>query len=260
MINIRTETEIDALRAACSLTAEAMAIAGEMVNPGVGTDEIADAVQAYIESKGGKAAFLGYNGFPGAMCVSLNDQVVHGIPGERKLRDGDLVKLDLGAYLGGYYGDMARTYPVGEVSAEAMTLVEVTRESFFRGIAAAAPGKHTGDIGFAIQAHAEEHGFSVVRSLVGHGIGRNLHEEPQVPNFGRPGRGYALRKGMVLAVEPMVNMGGYQVDTLDDDWTVVTSDGSLSAHYENTIVIREGYPEILTLMSWEEESWQKTIP
>ena len=258
MINIRSEKEIEGIRAACRLTADAMEVAADMVMPGAGTDDISDAVRSFIESKGGKAAFLGYDGFPGAICLSLNDEVVHGIPGDRTISEGDLVKVDLGAYIGGYYGDMARTFAVGDVSDEVMSLVEVTRESFFRGMSQAVHGKHTGDLGFAIQSYVEEHGFSVVRALVGHGIGRNLHEEPQVPNFGRPGRGYSLRQGMVLAVEPMVNMGAYNVDTLDDDWTVVTSDGSLSAHYENTIVVRDDYPEILTLMSGEEELWQKT--
>ncbi|MFC1512060.1 type I methionyl aminopeptidase [Candidatus Latescibacterota bacterium] len=259
MIYIRSEDEIDAIRAACRLTAQAMERAREWIRPGVMTREMAEDVRVFIESRGGKAAFLGYNGFPGAICVSLNEQVVHGIPGDRVLESGDLVKLDVGAFLGGFYGDMARTFPVDDVSDGARALVEATVESFWRGIARAVPGNHTGDIGYAIQSFIESRGYNVVRALVGHGIGRNPHEEPQVPNFGRPGKGYALKERMVLAVEPMVNRGTYEIDTLDDDWTVVTADGSLSAHYENTIVVRDSYPEILTLMSGE-ESWQKKTP
>ena len=259
MIYIRSEDEIDLIRAACRLTAQAMERARGWIRPGVKTFEIAEDVRVFIESQGGKAAFLGYNGFPGAICVSINEQVVHGIPGNRVLESGDLVKLDVGAFLGGFYGDMARTFPVGAVSEDDLDLVAATVESFWRGIARAVPGNHTGDIGYAIQSFVESRGYGIVRSLVGHGIGRNPHEDPQVPNFGRPGKGYALKERMVIAVEPMVNRGTYEVDTLDDDWTVVTADGSLSAHYENTIVIREGRPEVLTLMSGE-ESWQKTTP
>jgi methionyl aminopeptidase len=252
MIFIRSDKELEGIRAACRLTAEAMEHGSTIIRPGISTREISEDMRRFIESRGGKAAFLGYNGFPGAVCVSLNDEVVHGIPGDRIINEGDMVKLDAGAYLNGFYGDMARTYPVGNVSPEALKLARVTKESFFRGIEQAVPGKHTGDIGNAVQSYVEGHGYGVVRVLVGHGIGRNLHEEPQVPNFGRPGRGYALKERMVLAVEPMVNAGSFEVDTLDDDWTVVTSDGALSAHYENTIVVRDGYPEILTLMSGEE--------
>jgi methionyl aminopeptidase len=182
---------------------------------------------------------------------------VHGIPGNRVVRDGDLVKLDVGAYLGGFYGDMARTFPVGSVSGQALDLVRVTEESFYRGAAQAVPGNYTGDIGNAVQTFAEGRGYHVVRALVGHGIGRSPHEEPQVPNFGKPGRGNKLKERMVIAIEPMINVGTYDVETLEDDWTVVTSDGSLSAHHENTIVVREGAPEILTLMSGE-EPWQRT--
>ncbi len=259
MIYIRSEEEIDKIRAACRLTADAMEQAGTMVKPGVRTIEISEAVRVYIESRGGRAAFLGFNGFPGAICTSLNDEVVHGIPGNRVIKEGDLLKLDIGAFFDGYYGDMARTYPVGQIPEKIRDLVETTGESFFRGIAQAVAGNYTGDIGHAVQEYVEDRGYSVVRMLVGHGIGRNPHEEPQIPNFGRPGRGNKLKERMVLAVEPMVNAGTYDVTTLDDDWTVVTTDGSLSAHYENTIVVREGAPEVLTLMSGE-RLWQRTIP
>ncbi len=255
MIHIRTESEIGKLRLACRLTAEAMEIARDAVQPGVTTLEISEKVRQFIESRGGRAAFLGYNGFPGAICVSLNDEVVHGIPGNRVLRDGDLVKLDIGAYIEGFYGDMARTIPVGAASDEALALIDATRTSFYRGAEKAVAGRRLGDVGWAIQSYLESRGYGVVRALVGHGIGRHLHEEPQVPNFGRPGSGSLLRPGMALAIEPMVNVGAWEVDTLDDDWTTVTTDGKLSAHYENTCVVREGYPEILTLISGEE-----TIP
>ena len=257
MINIRTETEIDMLRAACSLAARATEIARDLIKPGVTTGEVSEKVKVYIEANGGKAAFLGYNGFPGAICISVNDEVVHGIPGGTVLEDGDIVKLDIGTYVKGFYGDMARTYPVGTISAEAGRLMKVTEESLYEGIGAAVSGNRVGDIGRCIQLHVESHGYSVVRALVGHGIGRNLHEEPQVPNFGGRGEGPFLRSGMAICIEPMVNAGTWDVRTLDDDWTVVTADGELSAHYENTCIIRDGYSEILTLMSGEEE-WQKT--
>ena len=255
MIHIRTESEIGKLRTACSLAAEAMEVARETVRPGVTTLEISGKVRKFIESRGARAAFLGYSGFPGAICVSLNDEVVHGIPDERVLREGDLVKIDIGTYIEGFYGDMARTWPVGAVSKEATALIAATRTSFYRGAAKAAAGSRVGDIGWAIQSYLESHGYGVVRALVGHGVGRRLHEEPQVPNFGRPGAGNLLRSGMVLAIEPMVNIGTWEVETLEDDWTTVTADGKLSAHHENTCVVREGSPEILTLMSGEE-----TIP
>lgn len=259
MIHIRSEQEIDKIRDACQLTAKAMEAVRDMIRPGVSTQQIADKAQTVIESGGGKAAFLGYNGFPGSICASVNDEVVHGIPSDRTLEDGDLLKLDMGAYLNGFYGDMARSFPVGDITDDARSLMDETKVSFYAGMREAVPGRHTGDVGHAIQAHVESKGYSVVRVLVGHGIGRNLHEEPQVPNFGKPGRGYSLKERMVLCVEPMVNMGPYQVETLDDDWTVVTADGSLSAHYENTLVIRDGRPELLTLMSGEEQ-WEKMIP
>jgi methionyl aminopeptidase len=258
MINIRSEDEIGKLRIAGSITAEAMEIARSMIKPGITTHEISENVREFIESKDATAAFLGYNGYPGAICVSVNDEVVHGIPGDRILRNGDIVKIDIGTYIHGYYGDMARTYPVGEISEEAQALMTATEEALYRGIASAVSRNHVGDIGHNVQSYVEERGYSVVRALVGHGIGSNLHEEPQVPNFGRSGGGAQLKPGMVLAIEPMVNAGAYDVRTLDDNWTVVTGDGALSSHFENTCVIRDGEPEILTLMNGEEK-WQKTI-
>jgi methionyl aminopeptidase len=251
MINIRTEEEIDKMRAACRIAADAMGVARDMIKPDITTLEISEAVKEYIEDKKAKASFLGYNGFPGAICASVNQEIIHGIPGKRTLKNGDIVKIDVGVYLNGYHSDLARTYPVGEISEEAVKLIDSTRESFFKGIEKAVPDNKIGDIGHAIQSFVESRGYNVVRALVGHGIGRNLHEDPQVPNYGRPGDGPRLRSGMVLAIEPMVNAGTWKVKTLDDDWTVITQDGKLSAHYENTCVIREGAPEILTLLKGE---------
>ncbi|MFC1651322.1 type I methionyl aminopeptidase [Candidatus Latescibacterota bacterium] len=258
MINIRSENEIIKLRSAGKIAAAAMEIARDGIKPGITTLEISNKVRSFIESKGAIAAFLGYNDYPGAICISVNEEVVHGIPGDRVLEDGDIVKLDVGTYIHGYYGDMARTYPVGKISGETKALITATEESLYLGIKAAVSGNHLGDIGHAVQSYVENKGYSVVRKLVGHGIGRNLHEEPQVPNFGQPGSGSVLKSGMVLAIEPMVNAGMFEVSTLEDEWTVVTKDGELSSHFENTCVVREGFPEILTLMNGEEK-WQKTI-
>ncbi len=252
MIHVRTAREIQKMKSVCRIAAEAMDATRAMLRPGVTTREVSEAALKFIESRGAKAAFLGYNGFPGAICVSVNDEVVHGIPGERMLRDGDLVKIDLGTYLDGFYGDMARTYAVGEISPEAEALIEATHAAFWRGASLAVPGKRTGDIGWAVQSSLEPQGYGVVRALVGHGIGRRLHEDPQVPNFGKAGTGSLLKSGMVLAIEPMVNLGTWEVEVLEDDWTTVTADGRLSAHYENTCVVSDGFPEILTLMSGEE--------
>ena len=258
MINIRSDREIIKIRSACKIAAEAMEIARDEIKPGITTLEISEKVRDFIEAHGAKAAFLGYNGFPGAICISVNEEVVHGIPGRRVLKDSDIVKFDIGTYIHGFYGDMARTYPVGEISEETNELITATENALYRGITAAVSGKHVGDIGHSVQSYVEAKSYSVVRALVGHGIGRNLHEEPQIPNFGKPGAGATLKNGMVLAVEPMINAGTMNVKTLVDNWTVVTADGKLSSHYENTCVVRHGFPEILTLMNGEEK-WQKTI-
>ena len=259
MINIRSEAEIEILREACSLAAQSMEVVRKEIRAGVSTLEVSGKAKDFIESRGGEVAFLGYHGFPGAICVSVNEEVVHGIPDKsRILEDGDIVKVDIGTYIGGFYGDMARTYPVGKVSQEAARLMKTTEESLYEGIRQAVRGNHIGDIGSAIQRYVEKRGYNVVRALVGHGIGRNLHEDPQVPNFGKSKDGALLKSGMVLAIEPMVNAGTWKVKTLSDEWTVVTADGKLSAHYENTCVVRDGFPEILTLMNGEEK-WQKTI-
>ena len=211
------------------------------------TGELDQKIRAFIEHHGGKPTFLGYGGFPGSACISLNDEVIHGIPSSKRIiRDGDLLKVDVGVTYRGYIGDSARTFAVGTVSEQAKQLIEATRASFFKGMAAAVSGNRIGDIGYAVDACVSAAGFSTVRQYVGHGVGRELHEEPEVPNYGTPGRGARLYPGMTLAIEPMVNVGKAEVRVLSDNWTVVTKDGSLSAHYENTIVITDNGPMILT--------------
>ena len=240
------------MRVACRITALARKAAYDAVAPGVTTDDIDRIVRKTIEEAGAKPSFLGYGGFPASACVSINDEVIHGIPSKKRIvRSGDNVKIDVGAYIGGFHGDCACTVPCGEVSEEAKRLIEVTRQSFYEGIKFAREGCRVSDISAAVQAYAQANGFSVVRSFVGHGVGRQLHESPEVPNFGRPGHGVRLQRGMTLAVEPMVNAGVYDVRVLSDGWTVKTKDGKLSAHYENTIAITDGEPEILTAIDGE---------
>ena len=247
MIAIKNELELASMRQACKITAAARALAGEMVRPGVSTREIDKAVHDFIVSQGAKPSFLNYNGFPGSSCISVNSTVIHGIPGSYVLQEGDIVSVDVGAYYKGFHGDCAATYPCGTISAEAQRIIDVTKQSFFEGIRFAKRGHRVSDISHAIETYVESNGFSVVRSYVGHGVGAQLHEEPEVPNFGAPGRGPRLIPGMTLAIEPMVNEGTYAVNVLKDHWTVVTADGKLSAHYENTILITDGEPEILTV-------------
>lgn len=247
MIPVKNEREIDLMRRACKITAAARALAGEMVRPGVTTQAIDKAVHDYIVSQGATPSFLNYSGYPASACISVNNTVIHGIPDGRVLKDGDIVSIDVGAYMGGFHGDCAATFACGEISPEAQRLIDVTRQSFFEGIKFARQGNRVSDISHAVQSYVEEHGFSVVRAFIGHGVGANLHEEPEVPNFGKPGRGPRLIKGMTIAVEPMVNVGTYEVRVLKDGWTTVTADGKLSAHYENTVLITDGEPEILTV-------------
>lgn len=234
------------MRAAGRLTAQARALAGSMVRPGVTTFEIDREVRKFIESHGAKPSFLGYGGFPASVCASVNEVVIHGFPNHRKLEEGDIVSIDVGAYLHGFHGDCAATFPCGKISDEAQKLIDVTRQSFFEGLKMAKVGCRVSDISHAVQTHVESFGFGVVRDFVGHGVGRNLHEPPEVPNYGAPGHGARLQPGMVIAVEPMVCAGDWQVKVLADKWTTVSRDGSLTAHYENTILITEGEPEILT--------------
>lgn len=252
MIPIKTNEQLERMRVACRITALARKAAYDAVAPGVTTDDIDRIVRKTIEEAGAKPSFLGYGGFPASACVSINDEVIHGIPSKKRVvRSGDIVKIDVGAYIGGFHGDCACTVPCGEVSEEAKRLIEVTRQSFYEGIKFAREGCRVSDISAAVQAYVEANGFSVVRSFVGHGVGQQLHESPEVPNFGRPGHGVRLQRGMTLAVEPMVNAGVYDVRVLSDGWTVKTKDGKLSAHYENTIAITDGEPEILTAIDGE---------
>ena len=235
------------------ITGEALLVAREHVREGVSTKELDTVIRSYIEKCGAKPSFLGYGGFPGSACISINDEVIHGIPAKNRiLKEGDLVKIDVGAFYKGFHGDSARTIPVGRVSDEAMRLIEVTRQSFFDGVAALKVGNRIGDVGSAIQSTVEQNGFSVVRRYIGHGIGHELHESPDVPNFGTPGRGTRLWVGMALAIEPMVNIGSEEVHEMPDGWTVKTRDHSLSAHYENTVVLTSDGVIITTLM---DEAW-----
>lgn len=248
-VTIKSQHEIELMRESCKILAEVHAKLGEMIEPGISTWDIDAMGEKLIRSYGCVPNFLNYNGYPASICVSVNDEVVHGIPSkERILMEGDIVSLDAGLIYKGYHSDAARTYPVGEVSQEAKQLIEVTRQSFFEGIKHARAGAHLHDISNAIDAYCSKFGYGVVRDLVGHGIGTSLHEDPQIPNFRQWRKGIRLQPGMTLAIEPMITLGTYKVGWLDDDWTVVTMDGSPAAHYENTILITEGEPEILTLL------------
>jgi len=245
-IAIRSAREVELIRAASRIVAEVLDAARDWVKPGVTTGELDRRAEELIRARGATPSFKGYLGYPAAICVAINEQVVHGIPGDRVLAEGDIVGIDVGAYKNGYHGDAARTYAVGEVAPEARHLMEVGAESLARAIAAARVGNYVGDIGYAVQSYCEKAGYSVVRDLVGHGIGERLHEDPQVPNYGRRGTGMPLQAGMVLAIEPMVNAGDWRVVTLADRWTVVTADRSLSVHFENTVAVTENGPDILT--------------
>jgi len=246
-ITIKSPREIELMRTSGKITAAARSIGREMVTPGVTTREIDKEIFKFIKKSGAEPSFLGYGGFPASACISVNDEVIHGIPGKRIINEGDIVSIDVGAYVGGFHGDCCGTFTAGKVSEEAKRLIEVTRQSFFVGLKFAREGNRISDISHAIQEYVESFGYTLVREYVGHGIGKNLHEAPEVPNFGEPGHGPRLVRGMTIAIEPMVNMGGAAVRVLDNDWTVVTVDGSLSAHYENTVLITDGEPEILTM-------------
>lgn len=246
-IHIKSTDEISLMREAAQILIEAHELVAAYIKVGVTTKELDELAEKFIKGENAYPSFLNYHGYPGSACISINDEVVHGIPGKRKLIEGDIVSIDLGVYYKGYHSDAARTYPVGSVTTDKLELIRITEESFFEGLKYAKSGNHLCDISSAIGSYAEAHGYGVVRDLVGHGIGKQLHEEPQVPNYKTPGRGPKLQKGMVLAIEPMINMGTWQVRVLDDDWTFVTRDGSISAHYENTVVITDDIPEILTM-------------
>ena len=246
-ISIKSDAEIGIMRQAADILVRTHELISDQIKVGITTRELDNIAESYIISQGAIPSFKDYGGYPATICVSINEEVVHGIPSKRKLQQGDIVSVDIGVYFKGYHSDAARSYGVGELSPEMQKLIDVTRQSFYEGLKFAKVGHHLSEISQAIQTYVEDNDFSVVRDLVGHGIGKELHEEPQIPNYKTPGRGPKLRKGMVLAIEPMVNMGTWEVNVLNDDWTVVTRDGMPSAHYENTIVITDGEPEILTI-------------
>ena len=252
MIQLKNSAQISAMLEAGRITGEALLVAREHVREGVSTMELDTVIRNYIEKCGAQPSFLGYGGFPGSACISINDEVIHGLPSKKRiLKEGDIVKIDVGAFYKGFHGDSARTIAVGNVSEEALRLITVTRESFFKGVAAVKTGNRIGDVGSAIQGCVEGAGFSVVKRYIGHGIGHELHESPDVPNFGTAGRGTRLCAGMAIAIEPMVNIGGEEVYELPDGWTVKTKDGSLSAHYENTVALTSDGVIITTLVDKE---------
>ena len=234
------------MRIAGGILIDLIDILEEMIKPGITTGELDKVAEDFIRSRGAVPSFLGYGGFPNTLCTSVNEEIVHGIPGSRKLKNGDIISIDMGSYINGYHGDCARTYGVGEISEESQKLIDVTRQSFFEGIKFAKAGNHLYEISAAVQDYAESFGFGVVRDYVGHGIGRNMHEDPSIPNYRQVGRGPKLQKGMVIAVEPMITAGSYKCRVLKDGWTAVTRDGSNAAHYENTVLITDGEPELLT--------------
>lgn len=247
MITIKTEADLQRMDAAGRVVEETLRLLKTLARPGVTTAELDHEAERFIRSRGATPSFLHYHGYPKSICTSVNEQVVHGIPGPYRLRDGDILSVDVGACLDGFQGDAARTFLIGNVPAHVRSLVQVTRESFYAGLRYARAGNRIGDISAAIQAHAEAHGYGVVREMIGHGIGREMHEEPNVPNYGRAGHGPRLEKGMTIAIEPMINLGTARIRQLADGWTTITADGKPSAHYENTVAITDGEPRLLTL-------------
>ncbi len=252
MIFIKTVEEIELLRASNLLVSRALSEVGKAIKPGVSTLKLDKIAEEYLRDHGGIPGFLGHNGFPATLCTSLNDEVVHGIPSEKELRKGDILSVDCGVKLQGYFGDSAYTFPVGEISEEYKSLMLNTRESLFKGIEAAVAGNRLGDIGYAVQNHAEQAGYSVVREMVGHGLGQNLHEEPEVPNYGKRGSGIKLKEGMVICIEPMINMGTRFIKQDKDGWTIRTNDGKPSAHYELAVAITKGEPDVLSTFEYIE--------
>jgi len=247
MVHIKSHDEIERIFEASIIVAEAHDVVQRMIEPGISTEELDAAAESHIRKRGATPNFKGYQGFPATICASINDQVVHGIPSKKSiLKEGDIIGVDMGALFNGWHGDSARTHEVGKCSKLAIKLSKITRDSLYKAIDVMIPGKRLGDIGYAVQSYVESHGFSSVRQFVGHGIGQALHEDPQVPNYGKAGTGLRLQEGMVLAIEPMINAGHYDVKVLDDGWTVLTADGSLSAHWEHVIAITSNGPRILT--------------
>ena len=250
MVYKRSENEIKMISKSCQIVADTIDMLSEFVVPGALISDLDKKAENFIKSQGARPAFKGYMGFPSTLCISIEDAVVHGIPGDIELKEGQIVGIDCGAELDGYYGDHAKTFSVGKISSEKKKLMKITEESLYKGIEKAVPGNSVGDIGHAVQTHAESNGFSVVRELVGHGIGENLHEEPQVPNYGIPSQGYKLHAGMCIAIEPMINLGGREIYTAKDGWTILTADGKASAHFEHTIAILDDGPKILSKVSY----------
>ncbi|MEL0270113.1 MAG: type I methionyl aminopeptidase [bacterium] len=250
MVYKRSENEIKMISRSCQIVADTIDMLSEFVVPGALISDLDKKAENFITSQGARPAFKGYMGFPSTLCISIEDAVVHGIPGDIELKEGQIVGIDCGAEVNGYYGDHAKTFSVGKISSEKKKLMDITEESLYKGIEKAVPGNFVGDIGHAVQTHAESNGFSVVRELVGHGIGENLHEEPQVPNYGTPSQGYKLHAGMCIAIEPMINLGGREIYTAKDGWTILTADGKASAHFEHTIAILDDGPKILSKVSY----------
>jgi len=248
MIIIKSKREIDIIREAGKIVAITHEILRENIRPGITTKELDEIAEKTIRKYGAEPSFKGYGGFPSSICSSINEEVVHGIPSARELKDGDIISIDIGAFYNGYHADAARTHPVGDTSEQAKELIEVTKNSFYEGIKFCKEGYRLSDVSNAIQNHVESHGFSVVRDYVGHGVGQDLHEDPQIPNYGPPNKGPKLKRGMVLAIEPMINLGDYEVSVSRNNWTVITIDKSLSAHHENTLAITESEPELLTII------------
>jgi methionyl aminopeptidase len=246
MIELKTQREIEIIKNNGEILAKTLRLVKENIRPGIQSRELDRLAEEFIKKQGAYPAFKGYRGFPSSICVSIDDEVVHGIPGERFLREGQIVSVDIGVFKDGYYADAARTFPVGEIPEASRRLIEITRQALEKALGSVREGGHLSDISYAVQSFVEENGYSVVRDLVGHGIGKRMHEEPQIPNFGAPGQGVVLKRGMVLAIEPMVNAGSFEIDTRDDNWTVVTRDGSLSAHFEHTVAVTDNGTEVLT--------------
>jgi methionyl aminopeptidase len=257
MIHLKTKEEIEVMRKSALLVSKTLGLMAELLEPGVSTLELDKKAEEFIRDHGGVPGFLGLYDFPNTLCMSPNEQVVHGFPNTEPLREGDIISIDCGVVMNGFYGDHAYTFAVGEVKPEIEKLLKVTKESLYLGIEECKAGNRIGDIGFAIQHHAEDHGYGVVRELVGHGLGRKMHESPEVPNYGKRGRGAKLKEGMVLAIEPMINLGGRGIKQLADGWSIVTADNRYSAHFEHDVAIVEGKPDILSTFDYVEEALKK---
>ncbi|ADR21444.1 methionine aminopeptidase [Marivirga tractuosa] len=257
MIHLKTKEEIEIMRKSALLVSKTLGLMAEMLEPGISTLELDKKAEEFIRDHGGEPGFLGLYDFPNTLCMSPNEQVVHGFPNNDPLREGDIISIDCGVKMNGFYGDHAYTFAVGEVKSEIEQLLKVTKESLYLGIEECKAGNRIGDIGFAIQQHAEKHGYGVVRELVGHGLGRKMHESPEVPNYGKRGRGAKLKEGMVLAIEPMINLGGRSIKQLADGWSIVTADGRYSAHFEHDVAIVDGKPDILSTFDYVEEALEK---